>query len=68
MPHTTVNWPIQNTSLALAAEVEASVAAAVAAGAKVTTVDDSVYLDFDSDKPLVCSRDQSGDKTCESCQ
>lgn len=25
-------------------------------------------LDFDSDAPLVCSRDQSGDKPCESCQ
>lgn len=25
-------------------------------------------LDFDSDVPLVCSRDQTGDTTCESCQ
>lgn len=25
-------------------------------------------LDFDSDTPLVCNRDQSGDTTCESCQ
>jgi hypothetical protein len=25
-------------------------------------------LDFDSDEPLVCKRDQSGDTTCESCQ
>ena len=25
-------------------------------------------LDFDSDAPLVCNRDQSGDTTCESCQ
>lgn len=25
-------------------------------------------LDFDSDKPLVCNRDQSGDTTCEACQ
>ena len=25
-------------------------------------------IDFDSDVPLVCSRDQSGDTTCESCQ
>lgn len=68
MPHTTANWPIQHTSLALAAAVQTSVDAAVAAGAKVTTVDDSVYLDFDSDKPLVCNRDQSDDETCESCQ
>lgn len=28
----------------------------------------AVLLDFDSDTPLVCSRDQSGDTTCESCQ
>lgn len=25
-------------------------------------------IDFDSDAPLVCNRDQSGDTTCESCQ
>jgi hypothetical protein len=25
-------------------------------------------IDFDSDEPLVCNRDQSGDKPCESCQ
>lgn len=25
-------------------------------------------LDFDSDAPLVCNRDQAGDKPCESCQ
>ena len=25
-------------------------------------------LDFDSDAPLTCNRDQSGDETCESCQ
>lgn len=25
-------------------------------------------IDFDSDAPLMCSRDQSGDTTCESCQ
>lgn len=25
-------------------------------------------LDFDSDQLLVCSRDQTGDTTCESCQ
>lgn len=25
-------------------------------------------IDFDSDEPLVCNRDQSGDVTCESCQ
>lgn len=25
-------------------------------------------IDFDSDEPLVCNRDQSGDTTCESCQ
>lgn len=25
-------------------------------------------LDFGSDKPLVCNRDQSGDTTCEACQ
>lgn len=25
-------------------------------------------LDFDSDAPLVCNRDQSGDTTCEACQ
>lgn len=25
-------------------------------------------IDFDSDEPLICSRDQSGDTTCESCQ
>ena len=25
-------------------------------------------LDFDSDEPLTCDRDQSGDTTCESCQ
>lgn len=25
-------------------------------------------IDFDSDTPLVCQRDQSGDVTCESCQ
>lgn len=25
-------------------------------------------LDFDSDAPLVCNRDQSSDTTCESCQ
>ncbi|MFN7882783.1 MAG: hypothetical protein ACK5PF_07190 [bacterium] len=29
---------------------------------------DPVLLDFDSDEPLVCNRDQSGDKPCESCQ
>lgn len=25
-------------------------------------------LDFESDEPLVCNRDQTGDETCESCQ
>lgn len=25
-------------------------------------------LDFESDKPLVCNRDQTGDTTCEACQ
>jgi len=25
-------------------------------------------IDFDSDEPLVCNRDQSGDTTCEACQ
>jgi len=25
-------------------------------------------LDLFSDEPIVCSRDQSGDTTCESCQ
>jgi hypothetical protein len=25
-------------------------------------------MDFDSDEPLVCNRDQSGDEPCESCQ
>lgn len=25
-------------------------------------------IDFESDAPLVCSRDQSGDTTCEACQ
>jgi hypothetical protein len=25
-------------------------------------------LDFESDAPLVCNRDQSGDTTCEACQ
>ena len=25
-------------------------------------------LDFESDAPLVCSRDQTGDTTCEACQ
>jgi hypothetical protein len=25
-------------------------------------------IDFNSDAPLVCNRDQSGDTTCESCQ
>lgn len=28
----------------------------------------SELIDFDSDEPLVCNRDQSGDTTCESCQ
>lgn len=28
----------------------------------------ATVLDFDSDEPLVCNRDQSGDTTCESCQ
>jgi hypothetical protein len=27
-----------------------------------------IELDFESDAPLVCNRDQSGDTTCESCQ
>lgn len=25
-------------------------------------------IDFDSDEPLTCNRDQSSDTTCESCQ
>lgn len=25
-------------------------------------------FDLDSDEPLVCNRDQSGDTTCEACQ
>ena len=25
-------------------------------------------LDFESDTPLICNRDQTGDTTCESCQ
>ena len=25
-------------------------------------------LDFESDVPLVCNRDQTGDTTCEACQ
>lgn len=25
-------------------------------------------IDFDSDEPLVCTRNQEGDETCESCQ
>lgn len=29
---------------------------------------EQLEIDFDSDEPLVCSRDQSGDTTCESCQ
>ena len=31
-------------------------------------VNADVGLDFESDEPLVCKRDQSGDETCESCQ
>ena len=25
-------------------------------------------IDFDSDEPIYCNRDQSGDETCEACQ
>lgn len=30
--------------------------------------DDGYAIDFESDEPLVCNRDQSGDTTCEACQ
>jgi hypothetical protein len=30
--------------------------------------EEPTQLDFESDEPLVCNRDQSGDTTCESCQ